>query len=165
MTTKKNPSISDLQKLSLREKLGYPKWESKIDCSKEPSKTQQQFAEDCDINQIVAKYAQGNLFDPVNVMDPSNALYGDFSNIEDYHSMMTRLVGAQEAFEGLPIHLKKRFEQDPGKLIAFLNNPNNREEAERLGLVEKTPPPVQQQSEGKRDPVKNDLTGSASPTT
>lgn len=96
------------------------------------------------------------------MQDTSLALYGDFSDVDDYHTMMNKIISAQEAFQELPVNIKKRFDQDPGKLIDFLNNPENREEAERLGLVnKKTVPPILQ-SEEKKDPA---TTGSAtSPT-
>lgn len=39
----------------------------------------------------------------------------------------------------LPAELRKRFRNDPGMLLAFLEDPQNRAEAESLGLVDRMP--------------------------
>jgi hypothetical protein len=40
----------------------------------------------------------------------------------------------------LPANIRSRFDNDPAKLIDFMENPANREEAESLGLVNKSEP-------------------------
>ena len=50
---------------------------------------------------------------------------------------MNRVIAAQDEFEALPAQIRARFDNDPAKLIEFLENSENRPEAEELGLVEK----------------------------
>ena len=45
------------------------------------------------------------------------------------------LSNARESFAMLPSSIRKRFDNDPGLLLAFLDDENNREEAFSLGLI------------------------------
>lgn len=97
----------------------------------EPSLTQQQFAEEADINTLVNRFGlTGEL--PQNVTMPS---YADFSEIVDYHTAMNRVVAAREAFAAMPANVRARFGNDPGQFVEFFNDEANRDEAKRLGLV------------------------------
>ena len=106
--------------------------ESGLACE-EPSLAQQHFKEECDINTILQKFNITGLL-PQTPLSPR---YGDFSGIGDYHTALNRVIAAQDEFDALPAQIRARFENDPSKLIEFLENENNRPEAERLGLVEK----------------------------
>lgn len=64
-------------------------------------------------------------------------MYGDFSKVGSYHENMTKLTKATEAFESMPSDLRTYFNNDPGALLDFIADPENREEAEELGLVPK----------------------------
>jgi phage internal scaffolding protein len=69
---------------------------------------------------------------PQTTLEPS---YGDFSGVVDYHTAMNAILAAEEQFDALPAQMRARFDNDPAKLIDFLENDNNRSEAEALGLV------------------------------
>ena len=71
---------------------------------------------------------------PENTLSPR---YGDFTGIGDYHTAMNRVIAVQDEFEALPAPIRARFDNDPSKLIEFLDDEVNRPEAEELGLVEK----------------------------
>lgn len=98
----------------------------------EPSRTQQQFADSCDINNIMRQY-NNNLN---ALQEPIRGFYGDFSNAPDYMSARLSIVQAQESFDQLPSAVRSRFDNDPGKLLQFLDNPQNQDEAIKLGLVD-----------------------------
>ena len=49
--------------------------------------------------------------------------------------MQDRLIKMQKDFNVLPYEIKKRFGNSPFNLIAFMDDASNREEAERLGLI------------------------------
>ena len=106
--------------------------ESGLACE-EPSLAQQHFKEECDINTILQKFNVTGILPEV----PLSPRYGDFSGIGDYHTALNRVIAAQQEFDGLPAQIRARFDNDPAKLIAFLENEQNRPEAEELGLVEK----------------------------
>ena len=99
------------------------------------SLTQQHFAADADINNIIAKYAStGVLGDPLNP-GTITPMFDDFTNVLDYHTAQTYIANALQSFAALPSDLRLRFNNDPGQLIAFIQDDNNREEAVRLGII------------------------------
>ena len=63
-------------------------------------------------------------------------MFGDFTtaptSLQDAYN---RILEAQAGFADLPSNVRARFGNDPMQLIAFLNDPSNRAEAEQLGLV------------------------------
>lgn len=94
---------------------------------------QQQFKEESDINTIVKRFGlTGEL--PVV---PRMPMSGDFTGAVDFHTAMNMVVQAEQEFMKLPAQLRERFKHDPGELIAFLEDEGNRDEAIKLGLVEK----------------------------
>lgn len=96
------------------------------------SRTEQHHANEVNINQIVSRYRK------TGVLPPSTRIesYGDFSEVRDYHSACNHVREAQAAFMMLPSSIRSRFKNDVGALLAFLEDPENRAEAQRLGLVE-----------------------------
>ena len=106
--------------------------ESGLHCE-DASLAQQHFKEECDINTILQKFNITGLL-PENSLSPR---YGDFTGIGDYHTAMNRVFAVQEEFEAIPAQIRARFNNDPANLIEFLDNSDNRPEAEKLGLVEK----------------------------
>ena len=68
----------------------------------EPSLTQQHFAEECDINNIVDKYMiTGILGDPL--CDGScSPQFLDCTTVEDFHVAQTIIAHASQAFDLLP---------------------------------------------------------------
>lgn len=100
------------------------------------SLTEQAHREECNINTIMQRYRRTGVL-PQN---PHLPVYGDFSQLGDYHACVTAVAMAQEGFMSLPSHLRKAFDNDPGKLLAFLDDPENREEAIELGLIAPDPP-------------------------
>ena len=106
--------------------------ESGLACE-EPSLAQQHFKEECDINTILYKFSVTGILPEA----PLSPRYGDFSGISDYHTALNRVIAAQDEFEALPAQIRARFDNDPAKLIEFLDDEANRPVAEELGLVEK----------------------------
>jgi phage internal scaffolding protein len=105
--------------------------ESGLRCE-DASLAQQHYKEECDINTILQKFNITGLL-PENTLSPR---YGDFTGISDYHTALNRVIAAQDEFDALPAQLRARFENDPAQLIEFLENSENRSEAEKLGLIE-----------------------------
>ncbi len=120
--------------------------ESGMACE-EPSLAQQQFKDECDINNILRQFnITGQLPDM-----PLSPKYGDFTGISDYKTALDRVITADEEFMNLPATLRARFDNEPANLIEFLNNEENRLEAEKLGLVQPkedlaSVPPVEAQN-------------------
>lgn len=105
--------------------------EAGLDCSNDPSKTQQQFREDSDINTIVRRFGlTGQL--PENASAPA---YGDFDEVLTYHDAMNMVRRADEAFMALPADVRYRFSNDPQLLMDFVSDADNLAEAQKLGLT------------------------------
>jgi phage internal scaffolding protein len=109
----------------------------------DPSLAQQHARDECDINTIVRRFGlTGEL--PNGVSAPQ---YGDFTEATDYHTALNAVRAADAAFMQLPADVRIRFNNDPGALVDFVSDDQNRAEAEKLGLVLPTaasnPAPVQ----------------------
>lgn len=98
------------------------------------SLTVQDQAEEADINTIVKRFGlTGQL--PSNIRMPQ---YGDFENISSYHEALSLVKEAEVSFMKLPAEVRARFDHDPGQLVEFLEHEENRAEAVKLGLVERS---------------------------
>jgi len=103
-----------------------------------PSLTQQQFKEECDINNIALRFGLTGQM-PVGVRMPT---YGDFTGVEDYQSALDAIMSAERSFMQLPPQVRERFGNDPQAFVAFCSDPANKDEAQALGLVDApTEPP------------------------
>lgn len=101
------------------------------------SMTQQEFKEESDINVLVRRFGLTGDW-PQDLRMPQS---GDFSEVTDFQDAMNAVVRAQEEFMKLPGEMRARFYNDPAKLIEFMEDPRNREEAVKLGLVNAPPAP------------------------
>jgi phage internal scaffolding protein len=104
--------------------------ESGLHCE-DATLTQQHFKDECDINNILRQFNITGLL-PENTLSPR---YGDFTGIGDYHTALNRVIAAEDEFMALPAQIRSRFDNDPAKLIEFLENSENKNEAISLGLV------------------------------
>lgn len=99
-------------------------------CDDEPI-TVQAAEEECNINTIVRRFGlTGEL--PNDIRMPRS---GDFTGIPDFHSAMNIVRAAQEEFSRVPADIRARFQNDPQRFMAFLEDDANRDEARKLGLL------------------------------
>lgn len=104
-----------------------------FDCNSEefPSLTQQSFKEEVDINEIVRRFGiTGQVPESFNP-----GVFGDFTGVDDFHESMNKIAAAQQEFMQLPAAIRERFGNDPGKMLEFLSDSSNKDEAVKLGLV------------------------------
>ncbi|QXP08409.1 MAG: internal scaffolding protein [Arizlama microvirus] len=97
-----------------------------------PSLTQQQFASECDINNIMKSYVETGT---INHKNPRPGIFGDFSDVRDFKESLELVQYANEQFMALPANVRSRFSNNPAELVEFCNNPNNLQEAISLGLA------------------------------
>ncbi len=104
-----------------------------VDCGE--SMTKQSFRDECDVNFIMNQWKRTGELPAalVGTMPPS---YGDFSNPTDYMTACNQVIEAKAAFAALPAFLRDRFANEPANLLRFLSDPDNQEEAVKLGLAE-----------------------------
>lgn len=127
-----------------------------MDFGDEPSLTVQDAKDECDINLIIDRANRGmmpNFEDRV-------PQFGDFSEVADFQTMQNAVLQAQNEFAMLPSAIRNRFDNEPAKLLAFLQNSENREEAIKLGLIE---PAVAAPAAGSEPQANGDASGVVSP--
>ena len=101
----------------------------------EPSLTQQHFAPECDINNVISRFTKTGV-----LPEKQGAFYADFSSGMDYRETLDFLRATQEDFLALPAETRARFGNDPGALIDFVNDPANANRFEEVGLTRNSSP-------------------------
>lgn len=94
--------------------------------------TKQSFAEECDINTIMARYMSTGELPELDQRAPQ---YLDVSAGIDFQESMEFIAGAKTLFNELPSELRGRFENDPRQFLDFVGDPKNRTEMADLGLL------------------------------
>nr|QJB19887.1 MAG: internal scaffolding protein [Microvirus sp.] len=112
-----------------------------ITINSEPSRTSQSEKDQTDINKIMKKYHQTGLLPQFR---QKVGTYGDFSQAKTYQQSLDAILTAQAEFMTLPSELRKKFNNDPGELLQFIQNPENTEEGIKLGLFN---PPQETQTQ------------------
>lgn len=105
--------------------------------------TRQSEAAAVDVNRIVGQFVKTGVLPQVQ----AQALFADVSEMTDYRDALHQVELADKMFMSLPAKVRAKFENDPATFLDFCSDPQNREELEGLGLVEKAPvepgePPV-----------------------
>lgn len=104
----------------------------------DPSLTQQDQAEDADINVIVRRFGvTGEV--PITTRMP---LYQDYDGVFDFRSAVETIMQAEEAFAQVPAEIRARFHNDPGAFADFCSKESNRDELQKMGLLDIVPPPA-----------------------
>lgn len=102
----------------------------------EETMTQQQFKDECDINNILRNSQNGILPDFIK----TNGKYGDFSDVNTYQEALNTVLFAKEQFSMLPSNIRERFGNDPALFLEFATNDENMEEMVNMGLATQTNP-------------------------
>ena len=95
----------------------------------DPSLAVQSSKEDTDIKNIVKKYLR------TGVLPQIQTNYADVSKITDLKVSLENVIAAKAAFENLPAEIRRRFDNDPVKLVEFAADAKNTDEAIALGLA------------------------------
>ena len=95
--------------------------------------TKQSFKDECDINNIMAKYQKTGALAHANRQTPQ---YG-FASPHDFAESMRIVTEAQEMFADLPSSLRNKFANSPENYLAFVQDPANAKEMAELGLLTK----------------------------
>lgn len=128
-----------------------------IDCSAavQPSRTKQHCRAECDINSIVARIRGGQ-----QIPDGKNAVFADVTGLQmDYMEAMNFVADVNERFWSLMPALRMRFNNNPAAALAFVENPANRAECIKLGLIreekkaETSVPPEQKKGPSEEAPT------------
>jgi len=118
-----------------------------------PSRTKQEFRDECDVNRIVASFKRGAPL-PVQIHEGQ---FVDVSELGDYKTALETIMEAERVFNTLPMVVKDRVDNSPAGFLDFVNDPENADELVDLGLVpapERPPEPeVPAEAVETADPV------------
>lgn len=115
-----------------------PKPEDGLSC-KDPSLAVQASKDECDINVIVKRYLRTG-----ELPGARQGVYADISHMVGLQDAIHMVADAEQAFLELPAEIRRRFDNDPVKLVAFAQDDRNYDEAVKLGLANpKASPPSQ----------------------
>lgn len=95
------------------------------------ARVEQSHVQNTTMSSIVARMRRGI---PPRIQE-NRGCYGDFSNPLDYHEAMTRVADAKSDFMSLPAEVRAKFDNKVEKLIEFVSQPDNLQEAHELGVL------------------------------
>ena len=100
----------------------------------EPTRTKQDFKNDCDVNEIMRRFNATGIVSHVSEMQP---VYGDVRNFDDYAKNLAYVRQADDAFAALPSNVRAELDNNPANLVSFIQNPANRDRCIELGIFNK----------------------------
>lgn len=100
------------------------------------SMTQQHFAQEADIGNIIRKHDRTGLIEHVA---RGVAQYGDYTQVNEYRESLDIVNSATDSFMELPSDIRAKFHNDPGEFFEFATDPKNAEKMVQLGLAEAPP--------------------------
>lgn len=106
----------------------------------DPSLTQQQFKNETDVNYILKHFQEAPRLTAPGSSAPRAPMWGAFDELPDLKEAHALLQQAGDDFMTLPSDVRSRFGNNPLELLAFVSDAKNREEAVKLGLIEKSKP-------------------------
>lgn len=105
-------------------------------------RTQQSFKDDADVNLIMKRFEKTGMIDHLNEFQGQ---YGDFLDVpQSYHDAVNQVLAADAMFMTIPAKVRERFGNDPGRFLAFVDDPANVDEMVSLGLARRSEPPVEE---------------------
>lgn len=107
----------------------------------QPSLTQQQFKDECEIESLLKAHNLGQVMGILN-NHQREPLYGDVSDIPDFHDSQNHVARATEYFQGLPSDVRAQFNNNLGEFLSALNNPSARDALTDMGVLKKAANPV-----------------------
>jgi len=98
-------------------------------------RTKQSMKDECNINNIMAKYIRTRTISHFN---KHSATYG-FAPATEFREALETVRVAEAMFMELPAAVRKRFQNDPAEFLNFVQDEKNAKEMEALGLTNKAP--------------------------
>ena len=108
--------------------------ETALRCDDE-HRTEQEHIQEADINYIADRFMRTG--EAPQVLNLPTA--GDFEGIFDFQTAMNTIAAAKNEFMSLPAKVRTRFANDPAKLLEFVHDRDNYDEAVKLGFIPAKP--------------------------
>lgn len=120
-----------------------------------PSRTQQQFQDEVNVNSIMRKYRQTG---QITHLNNKQGRYADLTSAPDYFESVNSIRMAQEAFDQLPSEIRNRFHNNPAEMLEFIHDPKNHDEGVKLGIFNPKLPPLTDPLPQTNDDLNDDQT-------
>lgn len=126
------------------------------------SLTLQSEAAATDINLIIQNWTRTGIM-PTSSRQPR---FGDFTEVNDFQSALHAVQDAQETFNQLPPSIRSKFHNNPQYLYDFITNPQNKKQAQDLGLLPPDAPTAPAASSAHPSPsqMASDMKASPAPS-
>lgn len=102
-----------------------------IVCDPDDDHTDQSFADESDINSIMARYQSTG---EMPILNEREGQWLDTTGM-DFQRHMDYIISAQELFQELPSAIRDRFNNDPATFLDFTGNDANKREMAQMGLL------------------------------
>lgn len=97
----------------------------------EQGRTKQSFRDECDINNIMAKFIKTGVTTHINT---HGGQYFDCEAI-DFREALEVIQNAEDMFMDLPAVVRRSFSNDPAEFLEFVQNPANADKLAEMGLT------------------------------
>jgi len=108
------------------------------------SRTQQHFKDEVNVNTIMKKARRSGV---LPFKGPEDCIFQDLTTVTDYKEAQDRIIAINNKFNELPANIRSKFGNAPEKILEYLQDPKNEEEARQLGLLR---PLTEQELEAKQ---------------
>lgn len=112
----------------------YQERQNKTSITSGPSKTSQDKKNSVDINRIMKRAQKNGIMPDFNRRE---VFYSDFASLPNYQESLNMVIKMENEFMAMPAKIRKKFDNDPQKLIDFVTDPKNEDEAVELELLPK----------------------------
>lgn len=102
-----------------------------------PSRTKQEFREDCDVNVIIRRFTKTGVLPNTAQATPR---YIDAATLPDLQGAMHIMIEAEKSFMSLPAQVRKEFDNSPMQFVEFATKPENLDKLREWGLAPKPEP-------------------------
>lgn len=127
--------------------------------NKSPSMALQQFKDESDINNLVARYNRTGAF--YNALDCAGRVarmpeFGDFSALGDFREQQDKILQVYDCFQNLPAKIRERFNNNPAFFVEFVGNEKNFDACVEMGIFARPAAPVEEVPPQNAAPVVGD---------
>lgn len=93
--------------------------------------TEQAHKDECDMNLILREYSRTGI---IRHTRKHEGRYDDIPAM-DFRQAMELVAEARDSFQELPADMRKRFGNDPYAFLGYVQDPNNKAELQKLGML------------------------------
>lgn len=113
-------------------KIGFRREHKRVQFSSDkPSKTKQEFKQDCDMNVIINRFTKTGVLP----LQQRHAMYLNLVGAPNLQQSMHLMMAADAAFMTLPAKVRKEFDNNPMKFVEFATDEKNLDKLREWGLA------------------------------